>query len=119
MAASRKEGIQHEIELSAAWCPIVVSGTGLPTSLSAHQMPTYLLASHGPTSPVGPPDADMVPVGDDRLFWRVSAPTIFGGCRLPRVCHVGLSASERPIGVLSAVERPTGCYMSIFCITAS
>ena len=58
MAVSRKEGIQHEIELSAAWGPTVVSTTGLPTSLSAHQMPTDMSAFHGPTVPVGPPVAD-------------------------------------------------------------
>jgi len=77
MAVSRKEGIQHEIELSAAWGPTVVSATGLPTSLSAHQMPTDLSAFHGLTGPVGPPVADRIPNGD-----------------------------------LSAIERPTGCYMS-------
>jgi hypothetical protein len=30
--------------------------------------------------------------------------------RLPRVCHVGLSAFEHPIGTLSAVEQPTCCF---------
>ena len=44
MAVSRKEGIQHEIELSAAWGPTIVSAIGLPASVSAHQMPTDLSA---------------------------------------------------------------------------
>jgi len=45
MAVSRKEGIQHEIELSAAWFRTVVPATGL----SAHQMPTDLSTLQLPT----------------------------------------------------------------------
>ena len=81
MAVSRKEGIQHEIVLSAAWGLIVLSATGLPTSLMI-QMPTDLLAIQRPTSPVSslaadriPVGADRIPVGADRLFWRASAAT--------------------------------------------